>query len=61
MIKQSTDKRKIFNFYTYDLTGKDVIIPIRGWTEEDAWNYFDRFFQNSKGELPLVDQIIEVK
>jgi hypothetical protein len=61
MIKKSTDTRKLFNFYTYDPTGRDVVIPVRGADQDDAWNSFDKMYRYSNGALPPVDQVIEVK
>lgn len=55
MIKQSKDTRKIFDFYTYDLTGKDVVVPIRADDESEAWYYFERYYNG------YVDQVIERK
>lgn len=61
MIKHSTDTRRLFKFYTYDPTGRDVIIPIRGIDENDAWESFDAMYCDRDGNVPVVDQVMEVK
>lgn len=43
-----------FEFYTYDPTGRDVIIPIRATSEDEAWSKFKRAY----GTNTIVDQII---
>lgn len=45
----------VFNFYTYDPTGRDMIIPIRARDEDEAWETFDRVY----GTETIVDQIIK--
>lgn len=61
MKKQSTDTRKLFDFYTYNPCGQDVIIPIRGVDEDDAWDTFTKLYSDHAGIVPIVDQIMEVK
>jgi len=45
----------VFNFYTYDPTGRDVIIPIRAKDEDEAWDTFDSRY----GSETMVDQMIK--
>lgn len=60
--KRSTDTRRLFNFYTYcPYSGKDVVMPIRGVDEADAWNTFDKLYTLRDGSPSPVDQVIEVK
>lgn len=60
MIKNSTDTCRIFKFFTYDPTGRDVVIPIRGIDENDAWESFDATYRDRDGNVPMVDQVTEV-
>jgi len=46
MIVKSTDTRKIFDFYTYDPTGRDVVIPIVADSEEEAWAHFEDVYHS---------------
>lgn len=43
-----------FKFYTYDLVGRDVIIPIFADDEDSAWEKFDRIY----GTDTIVDRMI---
>ena len=61
MTKQSTDTRALFNFYTYNPVGRDVVIPVRGVDEADAWNTFEKLYMhNADGTVNPVDQVIKV-
>lgn len=60
MIKNSTDTRRLFRFYTYDPTGRDVVIPIRGIDENDAWDTFDAMYRDREGNVAVVDQVLEI-
>jgi len=44
--KQVVDGSKIFDFYTYDPTGKDVVIPIVANSEEEAWVHFENVYHS---------------
>lgn len=46
--------QKIYEFYTYDSVGRDVIIPIKAFSEGEAFEKFDR----AHGIEYTVDQII---
>lgn len=43
-----------FKFYTYDQTGRDVVIPLFAKNEDEAWAKFDRVY----GTNTIVDQMI---
>ena len=43
-----------FKFYTYDPTGRDVIITIWAATEPEAWDKFDLIY----GAETIVDQVV---
>ena len=45
-----------FKFYTYDPTGRDVIITIWAATEPEAWDKFDLTY----GAETIVDQVVQV-
>lgn len=46
---------KFLIFYTYNPTGKDVVIPIVAKTENEAWSLFQSIYGS------CVDQVIEHK
>lgn len=46
--------QKTYEFYTYDSVGRDVIIPIKAFSEGEAFEKFDR----AHGIEYTVDQII---
>ena len=54
MIKKChpSDTRKIYDFYTYDLTGKAVVITIRAHNADEAWDCFEALYTS------YVDQVI---
>jgi hypothetical protein len=43
-----------FKFYTYDPTGRDIIIPVWAVDEDAAWVKFDSVY----GKETAVDQVI---
>jgi hypothetical protein len=60
MKRINTDTRPLYEFYTYNPVGRDVIIPIRGIDEDDAYNTFKELYRDINGSVPLIDQIIKV-
>jgi hypothetical protein len=50
----TTDRRDLFEFYTYDAAGRDRMIPIRADSEEEAWQVFRAVY----GQAAYVDQVI---
>lgn len=61
MIKKSKtkDNLKVFNFYTYDPTGRSVVIPVRAANKDDAWTQFQKTYSDHHGQVPLVDFVID--
>ena len=43
-----------FKFYTYDHTGRDVVIPVFAKDEDEAWEKFDRIY----GKDTIVDRML---
>lgn len=48
--------KSTYNFYTYDASGKDTIIPIVAESEDAAWDELD-FIYNV--DTLIIDQVIK--
>jgi hypothetical protein len=54
VVKAARDANEVkFNFYTYDPTGRDKVIPIWAKDEDEAWEKFDLIY----GKDTPVDKI----